>query len=85
MLPVVSGLTVTPFCDLTFSALVQLLEAAIRAADMASVQELLPGLAASPLLGFGVLQAACCGCAGSSWALLVCSLQTRSSCPFKRI
>ncbi|KAL4422734.1 hypothetical protein ABPG75_008931 [Micractinium tetrahymenae] len=38
-----------------------LLEAAIRAADMSSVQELLPGLAASPLLGFGVLQAACCG------------------------
>ncbi len=41
----------------------QLLEAAIRAADMDSVQELLPRLATSPLLGYGVLQAACCGCA----------------------
>lgn len=45
--------------------LVQLLGAAIRAADMETVQELLPRLAAVPLLGFGVLQAACCGCAGS--------------------
>ncbi|KAL4448936.1 hypothetical protein ABPG77_007653 [Micractinium sp. CCAP 211/92] len=39
----------------------ELLEAAIRAADMDSVQELLPRLATSPLLGYGVLQAACCG------------------------